>query len=126
MKESEDVLFEQIKEPNLIIKYCFNCVIALGAIGFLIAGISSYLGYNIISFLNAEEIIFFPQGITMCFYGTCGILVSINQFRILMSGFGEGYNEFNKTKGTVKIFRKGQSNSNSDINIVYPLTDILR
>lgn len=126
MKESEDVLLEQIKEPNLIIKYCFNCVIALGAIGFLIAGISSYLGYNIIHFLNAEEIIFFPQGITMCFYGTCGILVSINQFRILLSGFGEGYNEFDKTKGTVKIFRKGQSNSNSDINIVYPLTDILR
>lgn len=126
MEESENVLIEKIKEPNPTVKYIFNSAIALGAIGFLIAGISSNVGYNIVPFLNAEEIVFFPQGITMCFYGTCGVLVSINQFRILTSGFGEGYNEFNKAEGIVRIFRKGQSGNSSDINITYPLIDILR
>lgn len=120
------ILEEKIKEENLIIKYFLNTVIFLGSFGFLTVGISSYLKLNIIPFLDASEIIFFPQGITMSIYGTLGLLLSINQILILYLKIGEGYNKFDKQKGTMEIYRRGFPGKNSDINITYPLNDILR
>lgn len=61
----------------------------------------------------------------MCFYGTCGVIVGINQIRIILSKIGEGFNEFNKEKGIMQIYRKGPMGENSDVNIIYPLTDIV-
>lgn len=113
-------------ENDKFVKWIFNASILLGGIGFLTVGVSSYIKNNLIPFLNADQIIFFPQGITMCFYGTCGIIVSINQIRIMLLKIGEGYNEFNKEKGIMQIYRKGIMGENSDVNIVYPLTDIVR
>nr|P09362.2 RecName: Full=Photosystem I assembly protein Ycf4 [Euglena gracilis] len=118
------ILRQEIKENNKIIKWFYNIVMLLGGIGFLIVGISSYIGNNLIYFLDASEIIFFPQGITMCFYGTCGILFSINQISIILNGVGEGYNEFNKELNLMTIYRKGKQGKNSDINITYSLKDI--
>lgn len=57
---------------------------------------------------------------------TIGLILSINQLYILYSGIGEGFNEFNRKNGLMKIFRKGFPGKNSDVNIVYPLSDILR
>jgi len=65
----ENILIENIEEENRVLKYLLNLVILLGALGFLIVGISSYLKYNLIPFLDASQIIFFPQGITMSIYG---------------------------------------------------------
>lgn len=114
---------EYISEKNKVVKYCLNLAILLGALGFLDVGISSYVNYNIVPFLNADKILFFPQGLTMCFYGICGLVAGINQMRILILSIGEGYNEFDKKEGVVKIYRKGQQ---SDVEISYPLKDILR
>lgn len=124
--KSESILKENIVETDKLTKYIFNITILLGAFSFLIVGISSYIGHNILSFFNASEIIFFPQGLTMCFYGTAGIIVGLNQLKILILEVGEGYNEFNKEKNVMTIFRKGIQGKNSDININYPLTDIVR
>lgn len=123
--EQQNLLREDVQEPNKRAKYLLNLIIFLGGSGFLITGISSYLGYNLISFLDATQIIFFPQGITMCFYGTIGIILSINQTIILAYQVGEGYNEFDKLKNEMKIFRKGFPGKNSDINIIYSLNEIL-
>lgn len=114
---------EYIVESDKIVKYLLNFTIIAGSIGFLSVGASSYLGYNIIPFLKSDQIIFFPQGLTMCFYGSCGTIIGINQMRILISNIGEGYNEFNKQLGTMTVFRKGNK---SDIKLTYPLKDILR
>nr|AKL78979.1 photosystem I assembly protein ycf4 [Euglena viridis] len=121
---NESILKENIVETDKLIKYLFNITILLGASSFLIVGISTYIGHNIISFFNASEIIFFPQGLTMCFYGIAGIIIGVNQLKILILKVGEGYNEFNKEKGVMTIFRKGIQGKNSDISINYPLTDI--
>lgn len=96
---NEDILKELIVESNKNTKHLFNGIIFLGSLGFLIVGISSYLKFNIFEMLNANQIIFFPQGITMFFYGLIGVFLSINQFLILFFGVGEGYNEFNKQTG---------------------------
>lgn len=122
----EAILREEIVESDKLVKWIFNISILLGGIGFLTVGISSYIKNNLIPFLNADQIIFFPQGITMCFYGTCGIIVSMNQIRIMLLKIGEGFNEFNKEKGIMQIYRKGLIGENSDVNIIYPLTDIVR
>lgn len=119
------ILREQIVEDDKLTKWLYNIIILLGGIGFLSAGLSSYIKYDIIYFLKSSQIVFFPQGITMCFYGSCAILISINQIRILLKKVGEGYNEFDKEKGIMTIHRKGFKGNNSDVNIVYPLTDIV-
>jgi len=121
--KSDTILKNEIFETDVKIKYIFNILLLLGSMSFLIVGLSSYFKHNLLSYLNAEQIIFFPQGLTMCFYGLCGIIISINQFRIILLKIGEGYNEFNKENGTVKIYRKGLQNS--EINITYLLTDIV-
>ena len=123
--KTESLLREEIKEADNVIKYVLNTVMLLGSTGFLITGISSYIKMNIISFLDASQIIFFPQGITMCFYGTLGLIFSINQFLIAYLKVGEGFNEFNKVTGTVRIFRKGFLKKDSDVDITYPLKDIV-
>lgn len=125
MKIDEEILVEKITEKDKLIKYGFNIIMLLGAVSFLIVGISSYINYNLIFFLKADSIIFFPQGITMCLYGIAGTILSINQFRILLLNVGEGYNEFNKKNGNMTIFRKGLQ-ENSDIKITCALTDIVR
>nr|YP_010700209.1 photosystem I assembly protein Ycf4 [Euglena deses]WCH63353.1 photosystem I assembly protein Ycf4 [Euglena deses] len=122
-KFDKEILIEKIEENNKIIKYSFNTIMLLGAFSFLIVGISSYINYNLIPFLKADDIIFFPQGITMCLYGIAGTILSINQFKILLLKVGEGYNEFNKKNGNMTIFRKG-TQDNSDIKITYALKDI--
>lgn len=124
--KSNTVLKEFITEEDKITKYVLNFIILGGGLAFLIVGISSYLKQNIIFFLKADQIIFFPQGLTMCFYGFCGTIVGINQIKILTQNIGEGYNEFDKEEGTMKIFRKGTKGKNSDINITYPLEEIVR
>lgn len=121
--KTEFIYKEYIIESYKPIKYFLNCIIISGSLSFFCVGISSYLKYDIIPFLKADQIIFFPQGLTMCFYGFCGIIVGINQMRILILRIGEGYNEFNKQQGIMTIVRKG---SNSDLKITYPLNDILR
>jgi hypothetical protein len=123
---TEKILREEITENDKVIKWLYNIVILLGGIGFLCVGISSYINYNIIFFLKADQIIFYPQGITMCFYGTCAFIISLNQIRILANNIGEGYNEFNKFKKTMQIYRKGFKGKNSDVNIICSLNDIVR
>lgn len=124
--KNNDLLRENIIEEDIVIKNLYNVVIFLGAFGFLTVGISSYLNFNIIPLLDAKRIIFFPQGLIMSFYGLLGLILSINQILILKNKVGEGYNEFDKLKGTMTIFRKGFPGKNEDINITYPLIDILR
>jgi restriction endonuclease S subunit len=124
--KNENLFREEIIEPDKLLKFIFNNVILLGSLGFFIVGISSYLGYNLVFFLNSTEILFFPQGITMLVYGTLGLLISINQFLVLYWKIGEGYNEFNKLNGKMTIYRKGYPGKNEDVMINYPLNDILR
>jgi len=92
----------------------------------LTVGVSSYIKNNLIPFLNADQIIFFPQGITMCFYGSLGTILALLQLKILASNIGEGFNEFNKETGKLRVFRKGSKGKESNIDIIYSLNDIVR
>lgn len=124
--KTKTILKEEIINEQEVVDYFISSIIFTGSLGFLIAGISSFTNFNILGFLKSNEILFFPQGITMCFYGISGILISCYQFIILHSKVGQGYNEINKEKGNLEIYRKGYPGKKDDIRIIIPIKDIVR
>lgn len=126
MEKNEFIIREEIKGPQTITNYVFGIITFLGASGFLIVGISTYVRFNILPFLDASEIIFFPQGLVMIIYGTIGITISIYQMLLIYWKVGEGYNEFDKKNNRMTIFRKGFPGKNSEIKITNSLSDIMR
>lgn len=124
--KTDILLKEEIIGTRTLTNYTFSLITFLGSISFLVVGISTYLKFNLIPFLDSSQIIFFPQGLVMSLYGIGGILISLYQFLIIYWKIGEGYNEFDKQKNTMTIFRRGFPGKNSEIKITCPLTDIVR
>nr|YP_001019142.1 photosystem I assembly protein Ycf4 [Chlorokybus atmophyticus]Q19V70.2 RecName: Full=Photosystem I assembly protein Ycf4 [Chlorokybus atmophyticus]ABD62262.2 hypothetical chloroplast RF4 [Chlorokybus atmophyticus]WKT05643.1 hypothetical chloroplast RF4 [Chlorokybus atmophyticus] len=104
--------------------YWWATVILVGASGFFLVGISSYFGFNLVPFIKSEEILFIPQGLVMSFYGVAGILLSVYLWLTIIWNVGEGYNEYNKQDGIVRIFRWGFPGKNRRIDLVYPIQDV--
>src|SRR3954463_10302641 len=73
---SEHVWVELLKGSRKRGNFFWACILFLGSLGFLSVGASSYLGKNIISILPSQQILFFPQGIVMSFYGIAGLFIS--------------------------------------------------
>ena len=104
--------------------YFWSVVLFLGGIGFLLAGISSYLKINLLPFTNATELVFIPQGLVMMFYGTLSFGISIYIATTVLLDIGGGYNEYNRIENLVKIVRKGFPGRNREILLTYPFSNI--
>jgi hypothetical protein len=112
--------------------YWWALVIFLGGLGFLLTGISSYFGednvigqwLNLLPFIKSKNIIFFPQGLVMCFYGILGLTFSIYLWLTLFWSIGGGFNEFNKKEGIIRIFRWGFPGKNRRIDLSYPIHEV--
>ena len=104
--------------------YFWNITLGLGGIGFLLAGLSSYLKINLLPFANTTELVFIPQGIVMMFYGTLSFGLSLYIIATLFWDIGSGYNEYNKIENLVKVVRKGFPGKNREILLTYPLNNI--
>lgn len=104
--------------------YWWASIILLGGFGFLLTGISSSLDFNLLPFINSKNILFFPQGLVMCFYGILGLIFSCYLWLTLFWGVGGGFNEFNKKQGIVRIFRWGFPGKNRRIDLSYEIKDI--
>lgn len=100
-------------------------VSAIGGIGFLLAGLSSYFHQNFLIVSDTSAIQFIPQGAALTFYGVAGTLLSTYLWFVISLNVGGGYNEFNKETGKVTIFRHGFVGKNRVINFQYPLADVL-
>lgn len=96
----------------------------MGSIGFLAAGVSSYLQANVFPFLSSGDIRFFPQGLVMCFYGVLGALFSIYLWLSVFWDVGGGFNEFNRRSGLVRVFRWGFPGKNRRIDLSHPIEEI--
>lgn len=125
----------EVQQPELIRRYIvvgsrrfsnywWASVILLGGFGFLLTGISSYLSFNLLPFINEKNILFFPQGLVMCFYGILGLIFSCYLWLTIFWGVGGGFNEFNKRQGIVRIFRWGFPGKNRRIDLSYDIKDI--
>ena len=104
--------------------YFWSFVLFLGGVGFLLAGISSYLKINLLPFTNSTELVFIPQGLVMMLYGTLSFGISVYIVATVLLDIGGGYNEYNRIENLVKIVRKGFPGKNREILLTYPLTNV--
>nr|ALO21696.1 hypothetical chloroplast RF4 [Stephanosphaera pluvialis] len=115
--------------------YLWASIVLLGSCGFLITGLSSYYGTNLVPFLQVlpfytvvpeggATVSFFPQGLLMSFYGTLGFLLSFYWWFNIFWNVGGGFNEFNKKEGKIRIFRWGYPGKNRRIDLSYLLKDV--
>ncbi len=124
---SNRVLRYNITGARRLSNYFFAVIIAIGAIGFLLAGLSSFFHVNLlpIADANPSELIFIPQGLALTFYGIAGTLLDTYLCWIMSLNLGGGYNEFNLETGKVTIFRSGYPGKNREIKFDYAIADVM-
>ncbi len=105
--------------------YFFALVLTLGGSGFLLAGLSPFVGVNLLPFTETRDLARFPQAATMMAYGTLAILFATYYWLVLVLDVGSGYNKFDKEKRQVVIFRRGFPGKNRFIEIIHPLEDVV-
>lgn len=125
LSKQDTVLYRPVLGSRRLSNYWWATVTLLGGAGFLLAGISSYLGTSLLPFADPTQLVFIPQGIAMGFYGTVGLLLSIYLWLIVGWDVGGGYNSFDKKTGQARIFRWGFPGKNRQIDLTYPLEDVL-
>nr|QWW89641.1 photosystem I assembly protein Ycf4 [Gentiana leucomelaena] len=121
---SEHIWIELITGSRKISNFCWAFILFLGSLGFLLVGISSYLGRNWISFFPSHPIIFFSQGIVMSFYGLAGLFISSYLWCTIFWNVGSGYDRFDRKEGVMCIFRWGFPGKNRRILRRFFIKDI--
>ena len=120
----ENICQDRVIGSRRFSNYLFSTFLFAGGLGFLLAGISSYLKINLLPFSDSTKLIFIPQGIVMMFYGALSLGISIYIFLTIYYDIGSGYNEYNKIENLVKIVRKGFPGKNREILLTYSLSNI--
>lgn len=118
------ILRQEVLGSRRLSNYWWATVAAVGGVGFLLAGLSSYLKVNLLIVSDTRGLQFFPQGVALLFYGVAGSLVSLYMWLMILWNVGGGYNEFNKETGKFKIFRWGFPGKNRRIEIECPIADV--
>nr|YP_010538641.1 photosystem I assembly protein Ycf4 [Persicaria senticosa]UYE92234.1 photosystem I assembly protein Ycf4 [Persicaria senticosa]WLS53497.1 photosystem I assembly protein Ycf4 [Persicaria senticosa] len=121
---SERIRIELIRGSRKTSNFCWAFILFLGSLGFLLVGTSSYLGRSLISLFPSQQILFFPQGIVMSFYGIAGLFISSYLWCTISWNVGSGYDLFDKTEGIVCIFRWGFPGKNRRIFLQFFINDI--
>nr|YP_010185732.1 photosystem I assembly protein Ycf4 [Persicaria filiformis]YP_010577163.1 photosystem I assembly protein Ycf4 [Persicaria neofiliformis]QVL23229.1 photosystem I assembly protein Ycf4 [Persicaria filiformis]UZP13528.1 photosystem I assembly protein Ycf4 [Persicaria neofiliformis]WLS51779.1 photosystem I assembly protein Ycf4 [Persicaria filiformis] len=121
---SERIRIELIRGSRKTSNFCWAFILFLGSLGFLLVGTSSYLGRSLISLFSSQQILFFPQGIVMSFYGIAGLFISSYLWCTISWNVGSGYDLFDKKEGIVCIFRWGFPGKNRRIFLRFLINDI--
>lgn len=99
-------------------------IVTIGGVGFLLAGLSSYLHTNLLIVSDTSQLQFVPQGVALTFYGVAGSLLATYLWLLLVWDVGGGYNEFNKKTGKVVIFRQGYPGKNREVKLEIPIEEV--
>jgi hypothetical protein len=99
-------------------------VVSLGGFGFFLTGLSSFFKTNLLFFSDSTGISFIPQGIVLVFYGTVGSILGIFLALTVWWDVGSGYNEYNRDRQQVKLYRKGFPGKNREIVFTFPFEEI--
>jgi Ycf4 len=118
------VLRQEIVGARRLSNYFWATIVSIGGVGFLLAGLSSYLQTNFLPFANPTELTFLPQGLVMGLYGSAAILLALYLWLSIAWNLGSGYNEFNKDDQQLRIFRWGFPGKNRKIELNCKLADI--
>ncbi len=124
INKSENLLSQKVLGSRRFSNYWWASIVTMGASGFFLAGISSYLKVNLLIVTDATQLIFVPQGLVMGLYGSAGLLLATYLWLVVLWDLGGGYNEFNRETGTLKIFRWGFPGKNRQIQIDGRIADV--
>jgi len=118
------IKIDKITGSRRFSNYWWATIIGLGGFGFFLTGLSSYLKKALLPFIINNELSFLPQGAVITFYGTVGILLSLFLWYTIILNIGSGYNEFNKLKGNIIIFRLGFPGKNRTLKLIYNIKEV--
>jgi len=119
-----ETLKETITGARNIKSVFIMLILGIAGIGFVLAGLSSYLNTNLLQITDTSQIKFIPQGITMLFYGTGALGLALYLFLTILWNIGSGYNEFSKTENIIRIVRLGFPGKNRQIFLSYEFKNI--
>lgn len=122
--QSNRVLRQTVLGSRRLSNYFWAVISSIGGIGFLLAGLSSYLGTNLLVVSDTASLQFIPQGIALSFYGLAGSLVALYLWLTIVWNVGGGFNEFNQETETFTIFRWGFPGKNRRIELTSPIADV--
>lgn len=123
-RNPSSILHQNVLGSRRLSNYWWATIVTLGATGFLLAGISSYLKVNLLLVTDATQLIFVPQGLVMGLYGSAGVLLALYLWLVMLWDVGGGYNDFNQETGSIKIFRWGFPGKNRRIEIDSRIQDV--
>lgn len=123
-QQDSSIKYEKIVGSRRLSNYIWGVITGFGGISFFLTGLSSFFEKNLLPFIHAESILFFPQGLVMCFYGTLGLIFSLYTYFTIIWSIGEGFNEFNKKTGKIRIFRWGFPGKNRKIDLTYDFEEV--
>ncbi|MEL6441669.1 MAG: photosystem I assembly protein Ycf4 [Cyanobacteria bacterium J06621_8] len=120
----QQILKQNILGSRRLSNLFWAVIVTIGGVGFLLAGLSSYLKVNLLIVSDTSELQFVPQGVALTFYGVAGSLLATYLWFLLVWDVGGGYNEFNKETGQVIIARQGYPGKNRQVKLELPLEDV--
>ncbi|RCJ21602.1 photosystem I assembly protein [Nostoc minutum NIES-26] len=123
-RSASSVLHQKVIGSRRFSNYWWATVVTLGATGFLLAAISSYLKVNLLLVSDPTQLVFVPQGLVMGLYGAAGLLLALYLWLVILWDVGGGYNDFSQETGSVKIFRWGFPGKNRRIEIDSTIQDV--
>lgn len=121
---SASFLQQTVLGSRRLSNYFWAVVISIGGLGFLLAGLSSYLQVNLLPMSDSPPLVFVPQGLVMGLYGVAALLLSSYLWLMIGLDVGGGYNAFDKEKQQVTIFRWGFPGKNRRVELAYPISDV--
>jgi hypothetical protein len=117
LNKGDKVIHQKVLGSRRFSNYWWATIVSMGATGFLLAGISSYLKVNLLPVTDPTQLVFLPQGLVMGLYGVAGLLLALYLWLVILWDLGGGYNEFDKETGQIKIFRWGFPGKNRKIEL---------
>ena len=123
-KATADRLRKEITGARRLSTYFVASVVSIGALGFLLASLSSYTGTNFLILSDATSFVFVPQGVAMGFYGVAGSLLAAYLWLTAVWNIGGGYNEFDRRTGKGTMFRQGYPGKNRQVELTFKLSDV--
>ena len=123
--DNDQVLRQEIVGSRRLSNYFWAIVVTMGASGFFLSSLSSYLQVNLLVVSDATRLIFVPQGLVMGFYGTAGLLLATYLWLAIKWDVGGGYNLFDRAAKQVTLFRQGYPGKNRKVELSYDMDDVV-
>ena len=122
--EQQPSIISYIEGSRQLSNIFWALTVSAGGLGFFLSGLSSFFKVNLIIFTDSTNISFIPQGLILVFYGTVGLTLGTFLWLTIWWDIGFGYNEYNKEKQSVIIYRKGFPGKNQELCLTFNFDEI--